>query len=142
MHSSVAALVGSGAGDSVRARQQLRCDAVGRWQGDSACGWQGAGGTSEAHVASPPCSSLVATGFLASGASGDAHGGGWQSWSAGGMVWVATLEVGWPRQLPLAPSSLLFSGGEVNGVSDKSTTIMSVSGRVVAGVCMVDSAAS
>jgi hypothetical protein len=52
---------------------------------------------------------------------------------------MAEVECGWQPERsgflsssPLAASSLLFGGGEVNGVDDESTTGMSGSGGVVA----------
>jgi hypothetical protein len=93
------------------------------------------------HFHSPPYSSPAAAGILALGASGDAHGRGWQRWSAGGRVWVAACEADGLSSSPLPhPSSLFSGGGEVNGVDDESTTAMSGSGEVVTGVRVVGSA--
>jgi hypothetical protein len=112
-----------------------------RCGGRLARGQQGVGGDLRGQMAST-APLLLTPSLLLSSSSGNV-GVGCQRLvgDGGGGVRVATWEAELPWQFPPAPSSLLSDGTEVYGVDDKSTTVMSGSGVVVADARVVGSAA-
>jgi hypothetical protein len=132
--------------EHVRAGQVRRVGSVARRMarrcgGLLARGQRGVGGDLRGQMAST-APLLLTPSLLLSSSSGNV-GVGCQRLvgNGGGGVRVAAWEAELPRQFPPAPSSLLSDGTEVYGVDDKSTTVMSGSGVVVADARVVGSAA-